>query len=66
MESAGNKKKGRVGVVVGLGLIMTLIMSGCLSTAKESEEMGRLEKPDTPLIDTLAPTKTATATFALG
>ena len=65
MESAGSKKKWS-GIVLCLGLIMTLVFNGCLNAAKESKEMGRLEQNDLPPIDTLEPSTTATATFAQG
>lgn len=65
MESARNKRKW-FGIVLGLGLIMTIVLSGCLNAAKESGEMGRLEKTDLPPIDTMTSQRTVTATFALG
>ncbi|MDY6910915.1 MAG: hypothetical protein SVM79_00940 [Chloroflexota bacterium] len=62
----GSVKRKWSWIVAGPALIIMLFLSGCPNAAKESEEVGRSRTTDIPLLDNLAPSKTATATFSLG
>ena len=71
MDLIGVTKLARRVLIVSLGLVGLVVGLGWVSSRKGGNDMGVMEmelvdEVSIPSIDTSAPTKTETATFALG